>query len=84
MKLRRLTKDSVMRRNLSYAREHLLAIIANPALLDEIPNGASVVFVPQNDAALARYNRYLGRQQEQRGRKVIYQPVRRLAANAAD
>lgn len=47
----------------------------NPALLDEIPQDATVVFIPESDPELAAFNRELGALREREGRHVHYLPM---------
>lgn len=62
-------------RNLDFIRDHLFAILDDAALLDEIPNGAHVVWLPDDDPELAAYNRAIGEQREREGKTVLYKRV---------
>jgi hypothetical protein len=43
-------------RNIDLAFDHLRAILDNPDRLAEVPDGATVVDIPDDDAQLAQYN----------------------------
>jgi hypothetical protein len=51
-----LSKAEQIERNLDLARDHLQAILDNPDLLDEIPDGATVVLLPAGDPELFETN----------------------------
>lgn len=67
-------------RNADLALAHIEAILADTSLLDEIPNGAHLIWLPDDDPGLAAYNRTIGERREREGKTVLY---RRVAANAA-
>lgn len=77
-----LTEEVVARRNLHLAAAHLRAILADPALLDEIPDGAIIVDLP-DDPQLAEYNRVIGMRREAEGRRVSYRRVQTSGATDA-
>lgn len=52
--------DELIERNITPAFDLAKNIVANPALLDEIPDGATVVLIPQDDPELAERNSELG------------------------
>lgn len=52
----RLDRRSAVRQNLELARKHLRAIVAEPALAERIPNGTTLVLVPDDNPLLAQHN----------------------------
>ena len=71
-------------RNIDLAFDLIRAQLADPALADEIPNGATVVLLPEDDQALAEANRELGLRLLDTGRNVYFRhaPARRSALTA--
>lgn len=53
--------------------------MANPELLAEIPNGATVVLIPGDDPALGEYNFGVARTLVARGKNVYLKRVRSAA-----
>ena len=51
-----LMKEQAMERNLTLAETHLLGILEHPQLLDSIPDGAHIVFLPAEDRDLLAAN----------------------------
>ncbi len=80
VEVEKATQDRFTDRNFDFFEAHMLAILDDPTLLDEIPNGATVVWLPDDDPELAAYNRALGEQREREGKIVLY---KRVPANAA-
>ncbi len=66
-------------RNLALIGDMLQAQLANPELLNEIPNGATVVLIPEDDAELAEYNFGVARTLVARGKNVYLKRVRTAA-----
>jgi hypothetical protein len=62
-------------RNAELAFDLLQAQLANPELLNEIPNGATVVLIPEDDPALAEYNFGVARALIARGKNVYLKRV---------
>lgn len=71
---------TVMDRNLVLAGELIAAQLADPALLEEIPDGATVILIPDDDPALAEHNLALVREVFARGKNVYLKHVRTPAA----
>lgn len=63
------------KRNAKLWSLHMKMVWDNPALLDEIPQDATVVFIPESDPELAAFNRELGALREREGRHVHYLPM---------
>ena len=66
-------------RNAELAFDLLQSQMANPELLNEIPNGATVVLIPQDDPELAEYNFGVARTLVARGKNVFLKRVRGAA-----
>ncbi len=75
-----LDPDGAADRNLALASEHLRAVFADAALLETIPEGATLVLIPEDDPALARHNFELARQVFATGRNVYLYHVRSVPA----
>ena len=63
-------------RNAELAFDLVQAQLANPELLHEIPNGATVVLIPEDDPELAEYNFGVARTLVARGKNVFLKRVR--------
>ncbi len=63
-------------RNLALIGDMLQAQLANPELLHEIPNGATVVLIPEDDPELTEYNFGVARILVARGKNVFLKRVR--------
>ncbi len=66
-------------RNLALIGDMLQAQLADPELLNDIPNGATVVLIPEDDAELAEYNFGVARTLVARGKNVYLKRVRTAA-----
>ncbi len=66
-------------RNAELAFDLVQAQLANPELLNEIPNGATVVLIPEDDPELAEYNFGVARTLVARGKNVFLKRVRSAA-----
>jgi len=51
-----MTKDEIVRGNLDLLSEFMRYAFEHPEILDEIPRGAEVVILPENDPELYREN----------------------------
>jgi hypothetical protein len=65
-----LTKADQVERNLDLAHDHLPAILDNPDLLDEIPDGATVVLLPADDPDLFEINLQIAVSRARKGDNV--------------
>ncbi|HEX5502049.1 MAG TPA: DUF5647 family protein [Thermomicrobiales bacterium] len=63
-------------RNLVRAGEFLQAVLDDPALVEQIPDGATLVLIPDDDPELARFNMDLGWKAVLAGEDVYFRHVR--------
>jgi len=63
-------------RNVDLVHRHLLAIIADPSLLERIPDGGAVVLIPDDDPELAAANLEGGMRRVRQGEDVTFLHVR--------
>jgi hypothetical protein len=68
-------------RNQQLSTEFDLYLLDHPAIADQVPEGALVVFVPAFDKGLAHRNRALARKSRPPGRPVVYVQVDRMASS---
>lgn len=59
-------------RNIDLVRRHLLSVIANPALLDRIPDNGEVVLIPDDDPELAEANLEGGMRRIRQGQDITF------------
>lgn len=71
-----LDEETALTRNLEIAQRELLAQLEHPELLAQIPDGATVVVIPDDDPDLAAYNLALVPALVAQGRNVYIQHVR--------
>jgi hypothetical protein len=65
-------------RNIHAAFELARQIIDDPSILDNIPDGASIVFIPRDDPEAAASNRQLGMKILESGEDVYFRHVESL------
>jgi Family of unknown function (DUF5647) len=68
--------DEITDKGFDLSRRWGLAVIDNPSLLDEIPDGANLVLVPDDDPAFAEAKIELGIAAVRRGENVYFRHVR--------
>jgi Family of unknown function (DUF5647) len=71
-----LSIEEQTRRNLELSRRWALAILADPTLLDEIPEGCDLELLPDDDPELSALNIELGLAALRRGFNVYFRHVR--------
>ena len=74
-----MTTGSV-ERNISLSFSFAQAIVDDPAILDEIPNDATVVLIPDDDLSLAALNIDLGMRDVRQGKDVYFRHMTSAAA----
>lgn len=65
-------------RNIMLSFEFAKSIIDDPAILEDIPDGATLVLLPDDDAELSRENLRLGVESAERGEDVYIRHVKTL------
>jgi hypothetical protein len=70
-----MDRNRMFDRNLTLSFDLASAIVDDPALLDEIPEGATVIFLPDDDPELATANRAIGLAALDRGEDVYFRHV---------
>lgn len=51
-----MTRDEVVRKNLDLLNEFMQCAFETPDILDQIPPGAELIILPENDAELSQAN----------------------------
>ena len=69
-------KAGFTERNITLSFEFAKAIIDDPAILEEIPHGATLVLLPEDDPELSRENLKLGMSAAEHGEDVYIRHVR--------
>jgi len=69
--------DGTMERALDLSFEFAEEILADPSILDEIPNGITLVLIPDDDPELATAKIAGGLTAVRRGEDVLFRHVRR-------
>lgn len=69
-------------RNVTLSFEFAKSIIDDPAILEEIPDGATLVLLPDDEPDLARENLRLGIETAQRGEDVYIRHVKSLQSTS--
>lgn len=69
-------------RNISLSFEFAKSIIDDPTILEAIPEGSTLVLVPENEPDLAEENLRLGVEAARRGEDVYIRHVRDLSSIA--
>lgn len=73
-----------MRKEDLFKKNHILGIefdryvLENQDLLEKIPNGAEIVFLPENDPELCEENIKLARIHREQGRSLLFIRIERL------
>lgn len=78
-----MTCDEFFQRNSELAIEFSRHLINHPELDKSIPEDATLIFLPEYDAELARFNRGMAEQIRQEGGRVICVKIRGLRSEAA-
>ncbi len=66
-----MKKDTVIKRNLDLLDEFMKYAFDHPDILDEVPQGQSLVILPEGDPALERQNKKTLRVLKARGRPAV-------------
>lgn len=77
-----MTYDKFFQRNSELAVEFSRYLLSHPELDRSIPEGVTLVFVPEYDTELARFNLEMAEQICQEGGKVVYVKISGLRPEA--
>jgi len=66
-----MTKEEMVKRNLDLHSEFLRYTFENPEILDEIPKGATLVILPEDDEELYNENMKIVEDKKEKGLPVI-------------
>lgn len=67
-----MKREEQFRRNHELFEMLMLEALNNPELTEHIPDGASVVFLPENDLELLEANQELAREKRERDEQVVF------------
>lgn len=76
-----LTPTDSAERNITAAFDFATAILDDPSLLDTVPDGATVVFLPDDDPAMLESNLRLGDNATRNGANVYFIHVPTFASH---
>jgi hypothetical protein len=71
-----MEREEQFRRNHDLFEMFMLEALNDLTLTEHIPEGAEVVFLPENDSELAEANRELARVKQQEGKQVVFVRVK--------
>lgn len=74
-----MKKDEVIARNLLIGAEFDKFIIEHPEVLDQIPDGAQLVFLPEYDTELCTENLKLSKSLAGKGKPIIFIKLKKLS-----
>ena len=67
-----MTREEQFRKNNELFALFIQEVLENPRFTKQIPKGAEILFLPENDPQLRRANLRLGEARREEGKKVIY------------
>jgi hypothetical protein len=67
-----MNRDEQFRRNNDLFELFMQQILDEPELLNRIPDGADIIFLPDSDPALREANQQLGMERERQGATITY------------
>jgi hypothetical protein len=71
-KYRIMNRDEMFRKNNELFAMFMQHILDNPDLMDQIPDGADIIFLPDSDPLLRQANLELGQEREREGAQVTF------------
>lgn len=71
-----MKREELFQRNHELFEMFMLEALGDPALSAHIPDGASVVFLPESDPELMTANLELARAKQQQGEQVVFVRVK--------
>lgn len=75
--MRKRDKEMI-ERNIELSAEFSRYIFDHPDVEESIPSDAEIIFLPEFDSELKRFNLGLGKELEGAGRKVVYVKIERI------
>jgi hypothetical protein len=74
-------RDTIVEKNITLSFEFERYVVEHPEMLDQIPDGAAVVFLPKDDPELYRVNLETARQARAAGKatEVVFLEVEAVA-----
>ena len=76
MKGGKMEREEQFRRNHDLFEMFMLEVLNNPELTEHIPDGASVIFLPENDPELLAANLELAHAKQREGEQVTFVRVK--------
>ena len=67
-----MNNDEIIDRNLEQHGRFMLYVLEHPELLDLVPDGAELIFLPTDDPELCRINLHAAKEKKARGGQVAY------------
>ncbi len=71
-----MEREEQFRRNHDLFEMFMLEALSDPELTEYIPDGASVIFLPESDPELVEANQELARTKQQAGEQVVFVRVK--------
>ncbi len=71
-----MRNNDVIEKNLEQHSLFMQYALEHPEILEKIPEGAEVIFIPENDPQLAKVNLNSGREKAAKGKKIVYVKVK--------
>lgn len=72
-----MTKDEIVRKNLDLLNEFMQCAFEAPEILEQIPPGAELLILPENDPELSRVNQEALQELRRQGKHCIVVHLRR-------
>lgn len=73
--MKKLDAKVAAERNLALSQAFTRSLLEHPETLDDVPDGATIIFLPSGDPELAAYNRAVGVQRVAEGANVYFKHV---------
>lgn len=67
-----MTREEQFRKNNELFELFMQQVLETPEFTERIPEGAEIIFLPQNDLELCQENLKLGEARKKEGRRVVY------------
>lgn len=74
-----MKKDEMIARNMIIGAEFDKFVIEHPEVLDKIPDGAQLIFLPEYDPELCAENLKLSKSMREKKKPVIYIKLKKLS-----